>query len=394
MIPKPFSEISSQDIENLCANKVMESRSLEYKAELSIEKDGERREFLRDIASFANSGGGDLIFGITEAREPETGKTGWPDSIVGVGNPSGETLTQIENMIRDGIEPRLKIEAKFVNGFTDEAAVLVIRIPLSLTAPHMVRYMKKDSFFSRNSAGKYPMDIGEIRSAFLASEVFPEKIRKFRRDRTDRIIAGDTTVALFETPKTVLHLIPQTAILNSPTAFGLPLPDGIRSKVISLWGDFRYNFDGFYSSRFGSRQAPDLYVQVYRNGIVELVDSRCIDDQKNTEKHLPSIHFCKTLTGHLGRIVQLLRVLEVDAPVYLLASILGVKGYWIYIDEAFRNDMSAIDRDHLLVPELLIEDLTGKPEMILKPVFDMIWQAGGLERCNCYNSDGNWKPRG
>ena len=66
MIPKPLSEIVSSDFLNLIENEVPESKTIEYKQALNLKTDSEKKEFLADISSFANTSGGDLIYGIAE----------------------------------------------------------------------------------------------------------------------------------------------------------------------------------------------------------------------------------------------------------------------------------------------------------------------------------------
>ena len=68
MIPKEFDTIGKEDIEALVANAVSEGRTIEYKEKLPGGTDDDRREFLADASSFANAGGGDLIYGIREKR--------------------------------------------------------------------------------------------------------------------------------------------------------------------------------------------------------------------------------------------------------------------------------------------------------------------------------------
>lgn len=46
--------------------------------------------------------------------------------------------------------------------------VIVIRIPKSWASPHMIT-KGSSKFYSRNSAGKYPLDVFEIRTAFNVS---------------------------------------------------------------------------------------------------------------------------------------------------------------------------------------------------------------------------------
>ena len=50
-----------------------------------------------------------------------------------------------------------------------------------------------------------------------------------------------------------------------------------------------------------------------------------------------------------------------------------------------------IDRENIILPEVIIEDIKGEPSRILKPIFDQIWNAAGFEKSRNYDDEGNWK---
>ena len=77
MFNKPLEQITIEDLETLVENSVPESRTIEYKQCFPSNKDSDKKEFLADVSSFANTIGGILIFGITE-------KKGVPIDIPGV----------------------------------------------------------------------------------------------------------------------------------------------------------------------------------------------------------------------------------------------------------------------------------------------------------------------
>jgi hypothetical protein len=52
-----------------------------------------------------------------------------------------------------------------------------------------------------------------------------------------------------------------------------------------------------------------------------------------------------------------------------------------------------IDRDTLTLPETVVEDLNSKPENILRPMFDLVWNACGYPRSRNFDADGNWLKR-
>ncbi len=63
-INKPLEAIEESDLQNLVVERVREIKTIEYKQSLPGNSDGEKKEFLYDVSSFANAAGGDLIYGI------------------------------------------------------------------------------------------------------------------------------------------------------------------------------------------------------------------------------------------------------------------------------------------------------------------------------------------
>jgi hypothetical protein len=59
----------------------------------------------------------------------------------------------------------------------------------------------------------------------------------------------------------------------------------------------------------------------------------------------------------------------------------------------FWGDVYPIDRDMLLLPEVVIENYNVEAQHILKPCFDSIWNACGLSESLNYDENGDWKAR-
>ncbi len=116
-------------------------------------------------------------------------KKGAPTELLGVGidDPDKEIL-RLENSILTGIEPRIQnLSSKIVR--EHEKCFVVLRIGKSWNSPHRVNFKDHGKFYKRNSAGKYPMDVSELRIAFIQSEQIVDKIRKFRNDRVEKLKA-------------------------------------------------------------------------------------------------------------------------------------------------------------------------------------------------------------
>jgi len=122
---KPLDEIIEADLQRLVEDNVEENRQLEYKRELPATGTEAKKEFVRDVVSFANSAGGHIIFGIAASN-------GRPREFAPISvEKIDDAKVRLESIIRTSIEPPiqgLKIESvKLGSG-----GALVIEIPRGL----------------------------------------------------------------------------------------------------------------------------------------------------------------------------------------------------------------------------------------------------------------------
>ena len=209
MLPAQLDSVDEGHLNALVTNGVPESRSLEFKAKLVWGTESERKEFLADVSAFANAGGGDLVLGIEEDN-------GAASKVVGLDSfDPDKDILKMESMIRDGIKPRIVgIRPRSVV-LSNGRRVVIVRVPNSLNRPHMVAFKNWSRFFSRNSAGKYQLDVEELRSAFVASESLTERIRQFRIERVDAILQGNAPASLSGRTCVCIHMIPISAFGQS-----------------------------------------------------------------------------------------------------------------------------------------------------------------------------------
>ena len=66
---KPLLRLTENDLLALIANKEAEGKTLDYKRNLVGRSETEKKEFLFDVSSFANTQGGHLVFGMEEKTE-------------------------------------------------------------------------------------------------------------------------------------------------------------------------------------------------------------------------------------------------------------------------------------------------------------------------------------
>src|SRR4051812_39463971 len=105
---KNIEEVDQSDLQVLIDNSVWEDKYIEYKEALPHKNDEKAKtEFLADLTSFANTAGGDLIFGI-ECEDDHGPDSGKPKRLSGIAGVSvDEAKNRLLNMMQDGINPRL-----------------------------------------------------------------------------------------------------------------------------------------------------------------------------------------------------------------------------------------------------------------------------------------------
>ena len=134
------------------------------------------------------------------------------------------------------------------------------------------------------------------------------------------------------------------------------------------------------------------YLQVFRNGIIEAVDASILQPE-GSELTSPRLLFERKLLDALPRFLAIQRQLGVEPPLFIILSLLGVSGYTMgvklnYVDPTFT--CHPIDRDALILPEIILEKFDCNPSEVMRPIFDAIWNAAGWPRSMNYNENGEW----
>jgi hypothetical protein len=388
MINKKLEEISLEDLTQLKDNAVSEGKSIEYKQELPGPQDKEKKEFLADISSFANASGGDLIYGVSESK-------GVPQIIDGVQIENiDETVRKYASMVLAGIEPRITFATHVVK-VSESKYALIFRVSKSWNSPHRVIYQEHDKFYSRNATGKYPLDVGELRTVFNLSQSILEKIAKFKDERIYSLYnRGNTPIPFCEGGKIILHLIPFEAFSSGFKIDLSPIvshANKLQPVYATGWSQ-RRNLEGVLSSSADGAEVSHSYVQLYRNGTVEAVEGLILRPTK-TSKIIASYTYEDELITALGEYIGLLRELGVNAPIAIYLTLTGVQGWRMSPKDGFRDNGFEIDRDTLQLPETILESYEMEPIDILRPMFDIVWNACGYEKSRNFTEDGLWISR-
>lgn len=375
MIPKKLSDITLDDIQRLKTEQVREGKTIEYKSEFpSTKKNSDKISFLKGISALANTSGGDFILGVQAPN-------GIPTDIQGIeiANVDGEIL-KLEGIIKNGCEPHIVgYDIKDIQ-VRDDNYVIIIRIQQSWNAPHRVKDHSK--FYGRNSAGKYDLDVSELRLAFTLSEQVSDRIRNFQADRIAKVYGDETPVPLMEGGKLLIHIMPISAFT---TQNRIDIGTFVHNRETSLptirgdgWNSM-LNIDGVIS------YSKNAYTLLFRNGIIE-----AIDVQK--EKSIASVAYERDILKIVPRYLNILSELEIQPPFYLFISMVGIKDYQLAVNQAYLGgEKNAVDRDILQLPEIVIDSFDFNPEKVFKESFDMIWNAFGFSHSLNYDDNGNWQ---
>jgi hypothetical protein len=387
----PIDRITQAHLQALIDTQAPESRSIEYKRQIYGDAHSDRSEFLADISSFANSNGGDIVIGMEAAKGVPTGIT--PINV----DVDGEKL-RLEQIARDGLRPRITdLAIVSIPIQPSGGSALIIRIPRSFNTPHRVIRQGTNRFWSRSSAGKFEPDVDELRQLFLAGPQLTERIRTFRRARVDEIANGESHVPLMNERTTILHIVPLSAF-GPPIS--LPLKDVVRDYAAFLptgtrsATDPRINFDGVIKFA-GVEQKRRAYVQLFRSGIVEAVNS----DIGATEPHVIR-NLEDNLTNEVQRFLLNLSQIGVMPPYAVLITLNRVYSSRLILArgryEPWDDDLgNTFDRDQYLLDEAIFETLPQTLEETatgLRSALDQLANAAGEAACRSFNERGQYIP--
>ena len=389
-----LKDVDEKTLVALVVNGVCESRTLEFKQDLQVATEEQKQEFLSDVTALGNTDGGDIVFGMRAEK-------GVAKELVGLRNfVPDDRIGQLENLLRDCVQPRLPGLQIKARALSNGNHALLVRVGRSFAAPHMVRHQGVMRFCGRNANGKYDLDVQQLRSAFLGSEGMADRLRSFRLERINRLASGGAPVQLTSQHLLVLHLFPVVSArpdirLGTADYEKLghdlkPRPPGSGSYGSS------FNMDGLLITSAWGGGAYHSFVQVFRNGFLEAVESQTLNPRplqanQEAQRIIPSIAWEHRILEVFAGYLKALEALGLPAPYVASISLLHVKGFYMDLGPSIWSEPGQlVDRDHLLTDEVLIEDPGQPAHMLLRPLFDQIWNGFGYARSQNYNPNGDW----
>jgi hypothetical protein len=233
----------------------------------------------------------------------------------------------------------------------------------------------------------------------LLTEIRYEKIKQFKKKRIKKL----KKESIFNV---CMHLIPFNALDHDYKCFD---SNGIYQKAEDLLIPKNYHADRDYvtppSSVFTLNGLELIYkplqpskyrkksvyrddeclrrIQLYRNGIVEYCDNSAVKEENN-KSELETLNFQRNTKIALSELLNYQKEWDLEPPILLFISLINVKDYVFY--------GIPFDRNLLELPEVKIDDLDTDIDIIIKPLFDMVWNSCGIKESPNFNKEGKWQP--
>ena len=261
---------------------------------------------------------------------------------------------------------------------------------------HPLLFDRTSKFYSRNSAGKYQLDVHEIRNAFGEAESIERSLKSWHTDRLARIISDDLPVELSFRSRIVLHVCPTLGFSGrfrlDPVEHFVVLSNELR-PMNNMGHTTRITFEGLMllTHAAGGFSQVASYAQIFRNGCVEAVDAATLMPWGNQEEKWIPRGFESRIVEALGRYLKLLFRLEIEGPLYAFLTMTNVKGYTVGTGQFPTQDTKPVYSDHLILPGAYLENTSIDAGSLLRSSFDQIWNACGLLRSRHYNDQGEFR---
>lgn len=218
--------------------------------------------------------------------------------------------------------------------------------------------------------------------------------KQFRDERLKSIRNGTGAAGPLSSNHLVcVHCVPHAAVsgdvridvgqIDERKTFAPPIGSTGYNSHFNADGLFRENRNG---------DALDGYLQLFRNGIVESVDSHMMVGH-GRETGLPSVFFAMSLSRFLTEAVAMWCALGIGGPACVLVTLTGLKDVPFMLPANGGYVTRSFSSDTFYLPDVVIDDFERDPRPLLRHALDVLWQAAGDSGCPYFSADGQWIGR-
>ena len=391
----PFDHIDLRLLERLLADRIDESLTHDYKSRLPDPRDvAAKGRLLKSVTALANTTGGVIIIGFDAPPASEWSMPGL------AGFDSDRDIDRLDKLVRAGCEPIVGAVRFRVLPRDGADPLLLVGVPRSLASPHAIPAEHGPRFWARGERGNHDMSVGELRDAFGEAGRWMEEAERFRAARLERAVTVRVAQDI-ETPQGSLyvHALPlgrlRQMLPMMPLALSAEPPWW--SQRTGGFGMGRANLEGYLRYSTGFVKGGHVWVQHFRHGGIEIVSGLTrigvSAPGKNVVVGYDAEDLEKTIVGSVSDALDWLRFAQVAPPIALMATMHAFHGAQLQSRRGYLSINPRFDRAEIELPPLVWETLP-EPSTIatsVRPLLDLVWQAGGRTESLFFEADGRWK---
>lgn len=390
---KRLSSLQEQDLQRLVDDQVQERDSVEYKRDIYGNSDEDKREMLKDITSMANHRGGYIVIGIEAADE------GLPIDVIGI-EPDNH-VERIRNSCLNNIDKRIVgLDVEDIS-LSNNRVVIVISIPESVNAPHMVTYKGLNQFWKRHGRQKEKMTTHEIGEAFdkrLSNLNRLDRFLLLRKteiledigEKTFMVISSSPALLLDEAILSVHDENLRGLILNTPRfaggwgaiSCGTPYP-----TINGLRADGRTPY-------YPDNRPLTEYIEVFSNGFIEY-GKLFVDINSQSRKYFAGVADTALIVNFMGFIQEVYDQYLPLRPLVVSFTIYNAKDMYLAASHGNPEEDRLVrwQKQHLELGKLYTDNISEERKLLTKAICDRLYQAFNRERCNHFDDAGTFRTR-
>lgn len=394
----PLHELTEEHLTSLQLLRISEGPRLEFKAELKMSTSAEKRELCKDISALANSQGGYILYGISEANGVISGIPGidFNDTI----------QQQFFQIVTSGIAPRLQNVSHTQIRLRGGKHVFVIKAELDGYL-HQVKY-DDNRYYKRTGTITIAMESSDVETFFTSkgpgtreeeiNEVITGYHAALRSKKYFKGLAGKGLCSVVIVPEVASYKLDFGKLPHNIDLLFRPIYcSGWDSEIT---GRARFTF-----GRHRDERMPYAATEITEFGELKAFNSFLLENRYSevpsvpgAAGYVPSIAYERELVSSIHQYLTSFAQLGVSPPFVVNCALLNVRGYFMYVDPVrFSNYGRVLQQDDILPPSVKFtseKEFTSSEDVArgLRPCFDFIWREFGFKRSFNYTEDGNWAP--
>lgn len=394
-----LEELTEDHIKSLILLKMSEDTRIEYKKELNLAIDKEKREFCKDVSAMANSQGGYIFFGVIETN-------GMPTSAPGI-EYDDSVRQKIHQILTSGISPRIQSMSDAAIKLKNNKHVLALKIQPDGYL-HQVKY-NDNRYYKRTGTITINMESSDVETFFRSSgpESRKEEVEEIIENYYAELRSRKYFKGVEEKGLVTLVIIPEISsykmdLSNLPSNFNILFkPIYCSGWDSEITGTAKLTFGRYRDAKF-----PHAVTEVTQFGEVKAFNSFLLESPSMNVRlpegcvgFIPSVAYERELIIATHRYLNSLKEHGVQCPFFISIALLNIRGYIMYVDPFQYYDVGRILQKDEVRPELIHisneSEFSERPDAskILRPAFDFIWREFGFEGSYNYDADsGVWTP--